>query len=122
MGTKLNPGNFDCYAAALPDEPLFVLLGRDALAPQRVLDWADQMELQILRGAVGDKRNVVKELLKLAEARRVSEQMISWRRSNAGIWRLPAVAMEVDQPSLPTLERAIDIEGALQQVVGYLVP
>ena len=26
MGTKNNPGKFDCYANAKPDEPLFVLL------------------------------------------------------------------------------------------------
>ena len=29
MGTKNNPGVFDCYANAEPDEPMFVLLGRD---------------------------------------------------------------------------------------------
>lgn len=33
MGTKNRPGTFDCYAAAGPDEPLFVLLGRDPVAP-----------------------------------------------------------------------------------------
>ena len=29
MGTKNNPGKFDCYEHAKPDEPMFVLLGRD---------------------------------------------------------------------------------------------
>ncbi|HAW11807.1 MAG TPA: aspartate decarboxylase, partial [Chloroflexi bacterium] len=29
MGTKNNPGKFDCYDDAHPDEPMFVLLGRD---------------------------------------------------------------------------------------------
>lgn len=29
MGTKNQPGSFDCYANAKGDEPLFVLLGRD---------------------------------------------------------------------------------------------
>lgn len=29
MGTKNNPGEFDCYANAAPDEPMFILLGRD---------------------------------------------------------------------------------------------
>ena len=28
MGTKNNPGRFDCYGNAEPDEPIFVLLGR----------------------------------------------------------------------------------------------
>ena len=26
---KENPGRFDCYANALPDEPMFVLLARE---------------------------------------------------------------------------------------------
>lgn len=29
MGTKSNPTQFDCYANALPDEPMFILLARD---------------------------------------------------------------------------------------------
>ncbi len=41
MGTKLNPGKFDCYANAAPDEPMFVLLARDPLAPILVSLWAD---------------------------------------------------------------------------------
>ena len=40
MGTKNNPGKFDCYANAEPDEPMFVLLGRDKHAPMLVYLWA----------------------------------------------------------------------------------
>ena len=41
MGTKNNPSpKFDCYAAADPDEPMFVLLGRDPIAPFLVGWWA----------------------------------------------------------------------------------
>lgn len=40
MGSKSSPGAHDCYAAALPDEPLFTLLGRDPLAPLVVAFWA----------------------------------------------------------------------------------
>lgn len=32
MATKNNPGKFDCYENAEPDEPMFVLLGRDPTA------------------------------------------------------------------------------------------
>lgn len=32
MVTKNNPGEFDCYENAAPDEPMFVLLGRDPTA------------------------------------------------------------------------------------------
>lgn len=40
MGTKANPGPYDCYAAAEPDEPMFILLGRDRHAAALVNLWA----------------------------------------------------------------------------------
>ena len=40
MGTKNNPGKFDCYENAEPDEPMFVLLARDRLAPGLTAIWA----------------------------------------------------------------------------------
>lgn len=40
MGTKLNPGQFDCYAKAEPNEPYFTLVGRDPLAGPLVELWA----------------------------------------------------------------------------------
>ncbi len=39
MGTKNNPGSFDCYQAAEPDEPMFVLLARDELAAAMTGMW-----------------------------------------------------------------------------------
>jgi hypothetical protein len=39
MGTKNNPGAFDCYANAEPDEPMFVLLARDLAAPEAITAW-----------------------------------------------------------------------------------
>lgn len=44
MGSKLEPGEFDCYANALPDEPMFHLLARDPGAPFAVEAWADRRE------------------------------------------------------------------------------
>lgn len=40
MGTKNNPGKYDCYEKAEPDEPLFVLIGRDQTASDFVDLWA----------------------------------------------------------------------------------
>lgn len=40
MGTKNNPGVFDCHAKAEDDEPLFTLLGRDPLGHALVELWA----------------------------------------------------------------------------------
>jgi len=49
MSTKNNPGQFDCYAKADPDEPLFALLAKDPIAPYLVQIWkavrsGDQVE------------------------------------------------------------------------------
>lgn len=40
MATKEKPGEFDCYANAKPDEPMFVLLARDKASPSAVRYWA----------------------------------------------------------------------------------
>ncbi len=39
MGTKNNPGKFDCYDKAEPDEPMFILLARDSDAATLVRIW-----------------------------------------------------------------------------------
>ncbi len=44
MGTKSDPGTYDCWAKALPDEPVFVFLGRDVHAPDAIRLWADLRE------------------------------------------------------------------------------
>lgn len=45
MGTKNEPGKFDCYDAAEDDEPMFVLLARDPMAPALVRLWAEARRL-----------------------------------------------------------------------------
>lgn len=40
MATKNNPGQYDCYNNAEPDEPLFVLLGRHWLSGHFAAAWA----------------------------------------------------------------------------------
>ena len=37
--TKNNPGKFDCYSKAEPDEPMFVLLARDPAARATIEAW-----------------------------------------------------------------------------------
>lgn len=63
MGTKLVPGTFDCYANAEPDEPMFVLLARDPMAPAIVRRWAAHRELD-----PNTPREQVEEALACAEA------------------------------------------------------
>ena len=58
MATKNNPGKFDCYDKAEPDEPMFVLLARDARAPLLVELWAN-----IENGNVHDAVRTFNELV-----------------------------------------------------------
>lgn len=67
MTTKNNPGRYDCYANAEPDEPMFVLLGRDKHAPLLVHLWA------ILRAADNEDAE------KVAEAARCGNDMVDYR-------------------------------------------
>ncbi len=73
MGTKNNPGTYDCYANAEPDEPMFVLLGRDKDAPDLVESWAAQREVD---GESPDK---------LAEARALAREMREWRAKRSAL-------------------------------------
>ena len=60
MGTKEKPGAYDCYANAKPDEPMFVLLGRDPMAAALVRRWARERELR------GEDPKIVAEAMNCA--------------------------------------------------------
>lgn len=66
MATKNNPGKFDCYANAEPDEPMFILLARDPMAPILVELWAS-----LRAHAAGNPS-------KVAKARAVAAAMRRW--------------------------------------------
>lgn len=97
MGTKEKPGQFDCHANALPDEPMFILLGRDPLAPYLTQIWA-----MIRAGDRQGARRVFHELIidpksgrfvtepdadKAVNAAICSSEMMQWRMNNDGAWR-----------------------------------
>jgi hypothetical protein len=71
VGTKNNPGDFDCYANAEPDEPMFVLLGRDKHAPILVRLWAQLREM-----------DDTEDVHKIAETYWCAAQMESYRRTH----------------------------------------
>jgi hypothetical protein len=66
MATKNHPGVYDCYGHAHPDEPMFVLLGRDPMAPVLVSEWAKMRK----------KRN--EDPKKVAEALQCVDAMVRW--------------------------------------------
>ncbi len=74
MGTKNNPGEFDCYFKAMPDEPMFILLARDNDAPLCVRTWAYYREMSI---ALGQRPK--SDLVMVAEARACADAMERWR-------------------------------------------
>jgi hypothetical protein len=87
MGTKENPGRFDCHANALPDEPMFVLLARDIQAPGLVFTWAMQREDRIKRGTAPET-----DWALVLEAYQCGAAMKVWREENPGKWRQPRPA------------------------------
>lgn len=78
MGTKNNPGDFDCYANANPDEPMFVLLARDENAPWVVEQWCAAYFEKIGDAATPE------QIDKLHEAEACAESMRRWRAEANG--------------------------------------
>jgi len=76
MGTKNNPGSFDCYEAAEPDEPMFVLLARDPHAAQLVRMW-----IAMRRHAIGEGEKPASHWDKIHEAENCAVAMDQWRHS-----------------------------------------
>ena len=74
MGTKNNPGKFDCYGNAEPDEPMFILLARDASAPIVVDHWAERRLRMIEDGTKPESDRAMVE-----EARQCAQAMRDWR-------------------------------------------
>lgn len=72
MSTKDNPGDYDCYTKAEPDEPMFILLARDPVAATMVRIW-----IKLRRMLGHDVTN--KDRRKIGEAKRVADAMDKWR-------------------------------------------
>jgi len=71
MGTKTNPGEYDAYAAAGPDEPIFVLRAHDPLAPEVVKAWASMA-----------RDSKIVPTWKSSAADRVANDMQAWKAAN----------------------------------------
>lgn len=80
MGTKNTPGDFDCYEAADPDEPMFVLLARDPLAPALVEKWAEDRVPAATRSLESEGRE--RKFAKINEARACAQSMRAWRAAH----------------------------------------
>ena len=83
MGTKNNPGDYDCYAAARPDEPIFTLKANDRCAPDTVRHWAECYRLsKELANSDGNGPGELSDgqRRKYDEAQRCADAMEAWWR------------------------------------------
>jgi hypothetical protein len=79
---ELREGSNGCFARALDDEPMFVLLARDDRAPERVREWATQRKADISMG-----RRPESDMAQVDEAYQTATDMEDWREENDGKWR-----------------------------------
>lgn len=75
MGTKEQPGQFDCYAALEADEPFFVLKATDPSAPLAVIVWSEHYRERKQRAGAWNERAVAR----YCEAHQIANQMSEWR-------------------------------------------
>jgi RyR domain len=92
MGTKNNPGNFDCYTSAESDEPMFVLLGRDPMAGWLVRRWAEWRQL---RG---------EDEAKVLEARQCATALDAWAQA---LGKTPLSPTDPPRPKGPRVSELV---------------
>lgn len=116
MGTKNDPGEFDCYAKLLPDEPYFLIRAKDPVGAATVREWCR------LREEANVKPD---DEARIAVAERCAEWMEQWREKHEGpkpfetsagdLWdstrRLVYLLEEIERAhgSTPTSEDAIKL-------------
>jgi hypothetical protein len=90
MGTKNNPGEYDCYAKAAMDEPLFTMRAKDVSAPYFVEMWTfirkgrwDSARM-VLEQMINDDRIrvLVGDCDKFDEALAIAEAMRQWKEEH----------------------------------------
>jgi hypothetical protein len=96
MGTKNNPGPYDCYAHAEPDEPIFVLRGKDPAAHIVVAFWA-ALSKQL--------HNQTQE--KMMEAAKIAAEMRLWAESK-GKKELVDTARALVEDDVATMDNILD--------------
>lgn len=78
MGTKNNPGNFDCHTKADGDEPIFTLRAKDLTAPLLVRLW---VHIRKHEAAVKGETITAAYHAKLQEALVCADEMEIWRKA-----------------------------------------
>lgn len=95
MGTKQEPGEYDCHAMAKPDEPLFTLLARDSDAASIVKLWAFLRMQQIELGIRPES-----DRAQVSEAMRCATDMEIWHRQYRVEQQMSQLSFSID--GIPT--------------------
>lgn len=113
MGSKANPSEHDCYSRAEPDEPLFVLLGRDPSASLMIDIW------------IALRRETDANDEKLDEAAACAEACLSWAHKKGKAAKVHALAVAWDSilgSVRPHDRLAFDLAiGRLDHVMSQLI-
>ena len=119
MGTRNNPGAFNCYAAALPDEEIFTVLARDPAMPATILFWVGE------RSRLG-KIETEEDCIRLEQATEIARKARKWRQDNLnptgdGVpsWKLPRQIVDDADPIRSLPEDASDYNAG--QVIAKVV-
>jgi hypothetical protein len=82
INTVENPGEFDALTTLRPGEPYFLLVGRDRLAPDLVLKWADKNRARALDefgAGLIDEEKRDRELRKSTQAEAIGWSMTAYK-------------------------------------------
>jgi hypothetical protein len=114
MGTKNNPGKFNCFNVD-PDEPTFTLRAKDPSAAMMVRNWAISRFNAIMSG---NKPNTAEQFEKIAEALQCASDMEAWHFEHIA---RPAHEAHMEQTKgriVETLRGAgVDVEHDLPEVM-----
>lgn len=113
MGTKIDGDR--CYDAAMPDEPMFVLLARDESSPKLVRQWA-----AIRQSLISAGRKPESDQAQVDEALALADRMEVWRRDADEAWRKQA-AFDFAEGTADTFRDAV-IHGTGATLGGEHVP
>lgn len=114
MGTKNNPGEYDCYQKAEPDEPMFVLLGRDPTASVVVAFWR-ALNLRLGLAPAKDAEALTCQRAMAAWARAAGKDLEAVLRAASGAGRpyeAPAIIASEPAPTVHLLMAGVAVCGA----------
>jgi hypothetical protein len=104
ISTLETPGEFDVLTSLRPNEPYFVLVGRDKLAPPQVLSWAMNNRERALKDyGAGNitQAKLDEELRKSTQAEEIAWAMQEYKKGHPTGWEVVQQAFEPDEKPKP---------------------